>query len=216
VPFRLYIVVEYVVIGVVLTQETKGKEHVVTYLSRRLVDAKTRYTFIEKLCLCLFYACTKCRCYLLSNNCTIYGQTDVIKYMLQNPIMSGRIGKWAYALIEFDLAYELLKSMKGPVVADFIVEHQIDDTHKLDMSYLTVTPWALYFYGSVCNEGQGIDIVLVSPSNATFDFSSRLKTYCTNNQAEHEALLFSLELLNCMGVKHVGAFGDSQLVVQHI
>jgi hypothetical protein len=41
--------------------------------------------------------------------------------MLQNPIMSGRIGKWAYALIEYDLAYESLKSMKGQVVADFIV-----------------------------------------------------------------------------------------------
>jgi hypothetical protein len=90
VPFRLYIVAEEKVIGVVLTQETEGKEHVVTYLSRRLVDAETRYTFIEKLCLCLFYACTKCRCYLLSSHCTVSGQ---------NPIMSGRIVKWAYALI---------------------------------------------------------------------------------------------------------------------
>jgi hypothetical protein len=43
--------------------------------------------------------------------------------MLHNPIMSGRIGKWAYALIEYDLAYEPLKSMKGHVVEDFIVEH---------------------------------------------------------------------------------------------
>jgi hypothetical protein len=86
---------------------------VVAYLSRRLVDAETRYTFIEKLCLCLFYACTKCRCYLLSSHCTAAGQTDVIKYMLQNLIMSGRIGKWAYALIEYDLTYEPLKSMKG-------------------------------------------------------------------------------------------------------
>jgi hypothetical protein len=42
------------------------------------------------------------------------------------------------------LAYEPLKSMKGQVVADFIVEHRIDDTHKLDISYLTVTPWILY------------------------------------------------------------------------
>ena len=91
-----------------------------TYLSRRLVDTETRYTFIEKLCLCLFYACT-----LLSSRCTVSGQTDVIKYMLQNPIMSGRIGKWAYALIEYDLAYEPLKSMKGQVVADFIVEHRL-------------------------------------------------------------------------------------------
>jgi hypothetical protein len=93
VSFRLYIVAEDKVIGAVLTQETEGKEHVVIYLSQRLVDAETRYTFIEKLCLCLFYACTKCRCYLLSSHCTISGQTDVIKYILQNPIKSGTIGK---------------------------------------------------------------------------------------------------------------------------
>jgi hypothetical protein len=216
VPFRLYIAAEDKVIGAVLTQETEGKEHVVTYLSRRLVDAETRYTFIEKLCLCLFYACTKCRCYLLSSHCTVFGQADVIKYMLHNPIMSGRIGKWAYALIKYDLAYEPLKSMRGHVVADFIVEHRINDSHKLDMSYLTITPWTLYFDGSVCNEGQGIGIVLVSPSDVSFDLSSRLKTYCTNNQAKYEALLLGLELLNCMGVKHVKAFGDSQLVVQQV
>jgi hypothetical protein len=67
VSFRLYIVDEDKVIGVVLTQKAEEKEHVVTYLSRRLVDAETRYTFIEKLCLCLFYACTKCMCYLSSS-----------------------------------------------------------------------------------------------------------------------------------------------------
>jgi hypothetical protein len=49
VSFRLYIAAEDKVIGAVLIQETEGKEHVVTYLSRRLVDAETRYTFIEKL-----------------------------------------------------------------------------------------------------------------------------------------------------------------------
>jgi ribonuclease HI len=216
VSFRLYVVAEDKVIGAVLTQETEGMEHVVTYLSQRLVNAEIRYTFIEKLCLCLFYACTKCRCYLLSSHYTISGQTDVFKYMLQNPIMSGRIDKWAYTLIEYDLAYKPFKSMKGQVVADFIVKHRIDDTHKLDMSYLTVTPWTLYFDESICNEGQGICIMLVSPSNASFDFSSRLKTCCTNNQAEYEALLFGLELLNCMRAKLVKAFGDYQLVVQQI
>ena len=58
-PFRLYITAENRVIGAVLAQESEGKEHVVTYLSPRLVDAKTRYTLIENLCFCLFYACTK-------------------------------------------------------------------------------------------------------------------------------------------------------------
>jgi ribonuclease HI len=130
--------------------------------------------------------------------------------------MSGRIDKWAYALIEYDLAYQPLKSIKGQTVVDFIVEHRIDNASELGVSYLTVTPWTLYFDGPVCNEGQRIGIVLVSPSNASFDFSSRLKTYCTNNQADYEALLFGLELLSYMGVKHVKALGDSQLVVQQV
>jgi hypothetical protein len=43
--------------------------------------------------------------------------------MLLKPILSGRIGKWAYVLVEYDLAYEPLRSMKGQVVADFIVDH---------------------------------------------------------------------------------------------
>jgi hypothetical protein len=92
-PFRLYIVAEDKVIGAILTQETKGKEHVITYLCRWIVDVQIRYTFIEKLCICLFYACTKLRYYLLSSSCIVSCETDVIKYMLQNPIMSGRIGK---------------------------------------------------------------------------------------------------------------------------
>ena len=85
-----------------------------------------------------------------------------------------------------DLAYESLKSMKGQVVVDFTVEHQIDDTHELDMTYLTITSRTLYFDGSICSEGQGIGVMLISTRNTSFDLSSRLKNYCTNNQAEYE------------------------------
>ena len=70
----------------------------------------------------------------LSNRC------HYIKHMLQKPILSGRIGKWAYALVEYDLAYESLKSVKGQIVADFIVEHQINDEYDLEVGYITYTP----------------------------------------------------------------------------
>jgi hypothetical protein len=59
---------------------------------------------------------------LLSSTYVVAFQVDVIRQMLQQPILSGKIGKWAYALIEYDLAYEPLKSMKGQVVADFILD----------------------------------------------------------------------------------------------
>jgi hypothetical protein len=57
--FHLYITVEDGVIAAVLTQVMDGKEHIITYLSQRLIDAEIRYSFIEKLCLSLFYASSK-------------------------------------------------------------------------------------------------------------------------------------------------------------
>jgi hypothetical protein len=47
IPFRLYITIEDVIIGIVLTQVMEGKEHIITYFSRCLIDAETRYSFIE-------------------------------------------------------------------------------------------------------------------------------------------------------------------------
>jgi hypothetical protein len=77
-----------------------------------------------------------------------------------------------YALIEYDLANESLKYMKGQVIVDFIVEHWIEDSFELDVFYITASPWKLYFDGPTCNEGQGIDIVLFSPKGVAFEFSS--------------------------------------------
>ena len=172
VPFRLYVAAEDKVIGAVLTQETDGKEYIITYLSRRLIDAETRYTFIEKLCLSLYYSCTKLRHYLLSSTCIVVCQSNIIKHMLQKLILSDRIGMWAYALVEYDLACEPLKSMRGQIVVDFFVEHRIIDEYDLEICHIFCTPWKLYFDGSVCDDGRGIGAVLISPSGAVFEFSN--------------------------------------------
>jgi hypothetical protein len=81
----------------------------------------------------------------------------MVKYMLSMLILSGRIGKWILALSEFDLCYESVKAVKGQVMADFVTQHcsTVDS--------LEVTPWTLFFDGSTCGEGAGIDIVLISP-----------------------------------------------------
>jgi uncharacterized membrane protein (GlpM family) len=83
IPFRLYIVAKDGVIGAMFTQVTEGKEHIITYLSWCLIDVETRYSFIEKLCLSLFYACSILWHYLLSSTCVVACQADVIKHMLQ-------------------------------------------------------------------------------------------------------------------------------------
>ena len=106
--------------------------------------------------------------------------------------------------------------MKGQIVAYFIVEHRISDEHDLEVGYIICTPWKIYFDVSVCDGGRGIGAVLISPNGASFEFSNQLEEYHTNNLVEYEALLFGLEILQSMGVKHVEAFGDSLLVVQQV
>jgi hypothetical protein len=118
------------------------------------------------------FACTKLRHYLLYSTCIVACQTDVIKHMLHQTILSGRLGKWAYVLIEYDLVYESLKPTKGQIVADFIVEHRVVIEYDLDVSLILLTPWKLYFDGSACGDGQCIGIIFISPSGACFEMSS--------------------------------------------
>jgi hypothetical protein len=45
--FKMYIATQEWVIGAVLLQEEDGKEFPMAYVSRRLLDAETRYVFME-------------------------------------------------------------------------------------------------------------------------------------------------------------------------
>jgi hypothetical protein len=193
----LYITAQEEAIRAVLRQEDKGKEFVVAYLSRRLVDAETRYKFIEKLCLSLYFACSKLRHYLLSSVCTIVCQHDVVKFMLQKPVLWGRIRKLIYSLVEYDLHYESLQSVKGHVVADFVIDHMVS----VDGGIVLVESraWSLFFDGSVCSREQGVGYMIVLPNGKSFEASVQLDFECRKNEVEYEALLCGLEHLISMG-----------------
>jgi hypothetical protein len=201
------------VLGAVLTQEEAGKEFVVAYASKRLMDAETGYVHVEKLCLSLYFACSKFGHYILFSHCIVVCQYNVVKYMMQRPILNGRIGKWVYSLVEYDLSYEPMKAMKGQIVADFIVDHSVDTD---DICLVTICPWKFFFDGSVCSIGCRVGCLIISPKGVSRGFYVRLEYSCTNNQVEYEALIIGLEYFVSMGVKHVEAYGDSQLVVQQI
>jgi hypothetical protein len=132
--------------------------------------------------------------------------------MLLKPILSRRISKWADALVEYDLAYEPLRSMKGQVVADFIVDHAVNVEPLVGLVQLK--PWGLFFDGSVCSTEQGVGCVVVSPSCVYIDLSIRLEFACTNNQVEYEFLLHGLEFLRDLGARDIDVFGDSNFITQ--
>jgi hypothetical protein len=48
--FKLYVAATDKVLGVMLTQDNEGRECAIAYVSKRLLDEETRYTYVERLC----------------------------------------------------------------------------------------------------------------------------------------------------------------------
>ena len=73
--------------------------------------------------------------------------------------------------------------------------------------------WRLYVDGAMNQRGSGVGLVLISPENITIEKSLRLGVLDTNNEAEYEALLVGMTMIQKMGGKVVEIFSDSRLVV---
>ena len=134
----------------------------------------------------------------------------MVKYILSAPIPKGRLGKWMLSIAEYDLRYESAKAVKAQVLADLIVEHGGQDT-----VYIEPVPWMMFFDGSICKQGCGIGLVLVSHRGAVQEYSIAVEAH-TNNQVEYEAVLRGLRLLRDAGADFVEVLGDSLLVVSQL
>jgi hypothetical protein len=110
--FYIYLIVGDTSIASVVVQVYDGKEKVVFYLSRRMLDTETRYHEIEKLCLCLFFICTKLR-HILLYEIIVICKSDVITHMLTTPVLKGQLRKWMFAQSELNIRYQLVKAVKG-------------------------------------------------------------------------------------------------------
>lgn len=87
-------------------------------------------------------------------------QANVIVHMLLVLFSVVRINKEAYALIEYDLAFEYLKYQ---IVAEFIFEHWIDNEHGLEARYVTYTQCKLYFVGRFAMNVNALVLCLFYP-----------------------------------------------------
>ena len=67
--------------------------------------------------------------------------------------------------------------------------------------------------GAANQKGSGIGLVLILPKRITIEKSLRLGFSATNNEAEYEALLQGMVLVQKKGGKAMKAFSDSRLVV---
>ena len=114
-------------------------------------------------------------------------------------------------------------SVKGQVLANLVAEFaelpkeievkQYGMDEKLIGLISTQDPssWRVYVDGAANQRGSGVGLVLISPEKITIEKSLRLGFSVTNNEAEYEALLMRMAMVQKMGEKTVEIFLDSRL-----
>ncbi|GKA16075.1 reverse transcriptase domain-containing protein [Tanacetum coccineum] len=106
-------------------------------------------------------------------------------------------------------------SVKGQILADFIVERPEEDS-PIEVEEELPEPWILFTDGSSCADGSGAGLILTNPEEMEFTYGLRFRFEATNNKAEYEALIAGLRIAEQMGVKNLQANVDSRLVANKV
>ena len=128
---------------------------------------------------------------------------------------------WSALLGAFDIKYMPRSSIKGQVLVDLVAEFAEPSvetvTEKKDMDGKSVGTisaggtlhWKVYVDGAANQRGSGVGIVLISPDGAAIEKSLRLGFSATNNEAEYEALLQWMKMVQILGGRIIEVFSDS-------
>lgn len=221
-PLKLYISATDESLGCFLAQDDdEGRERAIYYVSRLLTITEKRYPPIEKLCLALFTASVKLHHYMILRTVHVISKVHLVRYMLHRPSLTGRIGKWALSLMDYQFQHIPQSAVKGQALADFLAEHpmvevEVTEVDTADQKRVNSGLWMLNLDGSSTFVRSGAGVVITSPRGHKYRFAITLGFQCTNNQAEYEALVQGLQILLEQQVKVVEVYGDSMLIIQQV
>ncbi|XP_071713149.1 uncharacterized protein [Rutidosis leptorrhynchoides] len=121
-----------------------------------------------------------------------------LKQILRRPESSGRLAKWAIELGEYEINFAPRDTVKGQILADFLLEtnEKVEHDNKMVPQQHV---WELHTDGASSEEGTGAGLVLTSPDGE-----------------KYEALLFGLRIALKMGITNLRAYVDSQIVAQQV
>nr|GEW23737.1 reverse transcriptase domain-containing protein [Tanacetum cinerariifolium] len=113
------------------------------------------------------------------------------KLVMSRPDVVWRLQKWSIMLGEHNITYRQRTSVKGQILADFLIEMPSDVLQTAPAAVTQEEPWTLFTDGS-------------------FQFTA------SNNEAEYETLVAGLRIAVQIGVKNVQVNVDSKLVANQV
>ncbi|GJV57824.1 reverse transcriptase domain-containing protein [Tanacetum coccineum] len=143
-------------VSAVLMMEREAKQMPIYFVSRALRGPKVNYTSMEKLVLALVHASKRLKRYFQAHPIIVITDQP-IQQVLSRPEVAGRLQKYSIELGEYAIHYRPRVSVKGQILADFIVkrpEEESPDTLIGEEEEIP-EPWILFTDGSSCTDGSG-------------------------------------------------------------
>ena len=222
-----YIAVAPYTVSLVLIRVNCGVQRPVYYVSKSLYEVEMRYLPLEKAILSIVLSTRKLPHYFQAHTVIVLTQL-LLKTILRSADYTGRVAKWGTIIGAFDIKYMPHTFIKGQVLADLVAEfteppiEELESAENMDeklvgtISQYGLPAWEVYVDGASNQKGSGIGLVLISPEKVIVDKSLRLDFSATNNEAEYEALLMGMAIVQRMGGKSVKVFSDSRLVIGQV
>ncbi|XP_028058636.1 uncharacterized protein LOC114262473 [Camellia sinensis] len=195
------------------------------YISQKIRGAEVRYTPIERYCLALVFTAQKLRHYFLARQIQIVTRSDPIRYLISKPTIIGKVARWLLALGEFEITCVAPKAIKSQALADLFAQfpsadyEPVNEELRGDVHAAMASEesfWTLSFDGAAVGGKGETGIVLTSKSGEKLYLSYKLDFYCSNNEAEYEALILGLIAAEKHNIKKIRIRGDSKLIVKQV
>ena len=225
----LYLSVSDIALRCMLAQlDDFDRERAIYYLSKRMLEYKTRYIMIERFSLALVWATRRLRHYMTEYSVQLVSRLDPLRYLFDKLVLTSGLMRWLILLTEFDIQYVTQKSIKGCVLANHLASLPVTDSRVIDDDFpdqeiarvTSLSGLRMYFDGAANHSGYGIGVLLIPPHGDHIPISIRLafadRYPATNNIVEYEACIFRLETALELGIRRMEIFGDSNLVIRQI
>ncbi|GJY18430.1 reverse transcriptase domain-containing protein [Tanacetum coccineum] len=213
----VYLATSREAVNAVLMTGREAKQMPIYFVICALQGPEINYKPMEKLVLALVHASKRLKRYFQEHPIIVITDQP-IKQVLSKPKIAERLQKWSIKLGEYDISYRPRVSIKGQILADFIVEQPEDDSLAAPMEIKEELrdPWTLFTDGSSCIDGSGAGLILTGLEGKEFTYALRFRFDATNNEAEYEALIVGLKIAEQMGVKNLQTHVESRLVANQI
>ena len=139
-----------------------------------------------------------------------------MKQVLHKPETSGRLLKWAIELSEFNIRYKPKTTIKGHVLADFVMEFTSAEPTENAQTMNDLSIWKLSINGASNVQGSRAGLILTSSKGIDIEYALRFGFQASNNEVEYEAVIAGLNLAHSLEIDQLEVCSDSQLVVRQI